>query len=177
MEMKNSKKLMVAFSVFVIASTTSIQGFSQSGIFEEEVVYARDSTETKEDLFVKAHEWFAINFRSANHVIQMADKEAGKIIGKGIVKVPLNNWGLLEFTFIVECRDGRYKYTMRDVNHIYTDTHKTWGGDITVERTPAIPMKMFKSGWDKVREAGSGTINTIIFDFKTHMNESADVDW
>ena len=66
---------------------------------------------------------------------------------------------------------------MRDVNHIYTDTHKTWGGDIMVERTPAIPMKMFKSGWDKVREAGSGTINTIIFDFKTHMNESADVDW
>ena len=175
--MKKSLKLILAIAVISIAHTTTKECFSQSGIFKEEVVRTRDSTDTKDVLFVKAHEWFAVNFRSANHVIQMADKDAGKIIGKGMTDIPLKNWGLLKFTFIVECRDGRYKYTMQDVTHVYTETHNLWGGDITVERSPAIPMKMFKSGWDKVRESGSATINAIIFDFKTHMNKSVEVDW
>ena len=41
------------------------------------------------DLYVRANEWFAKTFNSANAVIQMQDKEAGKIIGKGYVPVQL----------------------------------------------------------------------------------------
>lgn len=38
---------------------------------------------SKDNLYVKAREWFAVTAGSAQAVIQMDDKAAGKIIGKG----------------------------------------------------------------------------------------------
>ena len=38
---------------------------------------------SKNELYVKANEWIAKTFGSAKAVIEMQDKEAGKIIGKG----------------------------------------------------------------------------------------------
>ncbi|RZK33076.1 MAG: DUF4468 domain-containing protein, partial [Hymenobacter sp.] len=37
---------------------------------------------TKEQLYTRAYEWLAKAYRSANDVIQMQDKEAGRLVGK-----------------------------------------------------------------------------------------------
>ena len=44
-----------------------------------------DSTLKKTNLYSNALSFFALEFKSANDVIQMKDQETGKIIGKGII--------------------------------------------------------------------------------------------
>lgn len=70
-------------------------------------------------LFVKANEWVAKTFVSANSVIQMKDKEAGKIIAKGELIV-YEEWGITTFPFYVgftlsiDVKDGRYRTEFSD---------------------------------------------------------------
>src|SRR5258708_31294843 len=52
-----------------------------------------DSSVTKDILYSKAREWFAIAFKSSNVVIQLEDKENGKIIGKAIMDVYYKSMG------------------------------------------------------------------------------------
>lgn len=46
-----------------------------------------DSTVNKSELYSRAREWFAKAFKSSKNVIQMDDKENGKIIGKALMQV------------------------------------------------------------------------------------------
>ncbi len=41
---------------------------------------------SQNQLYIKAYQWMANTFNSAKEVIQMQDKEAGKLIGKGVMK-------------------------------------------------------------------------------------------
>jgi hypothetical protein len=91
------KLLVILFSLF------SIVGFSQNSRTN---VVSVDSTILKETLYSNALSFFAINFKSANNVIQMSDPISGKVIGKGIVD---NR----DVTISIFCKDGRYKY---DIN-------------------------------------------------------------
>jgi hypothetical protein len=99
--------------------TTSINNFpiNEKG----EVVYTEivkiDSTDSKE-LYVKAHEWFANTFNSAQNVVQLDDKDAGTIIGKGVFEFDetvMVVW--VNFTIEIQTKDGKYKYTLS--NFIY----------------------------------------------------------
>lgn len=70
---------------------------------------------TADELYVSARKWFAINFSSANNVLQMDDPVSGKLIGKGnriiehkIGKYPANI--TMHFTLSVDIKDGRYRY-------------------------------------------------------------------
>lgn len=74
---------------------------------------------TKDDLYVRAREWFAKTYNSAQQVIQMDDKAAGKIIGKATARgsyyIMLTAFNYtLNYTMIVSCKDGRYKYEITD---------------------------------------------------------------
>lgn len=60
----------------------------------------------KATLFVTIYDWFASTYNSANEVIQMADKEAGVLIGNGSMKY---RYG----TYITKCNDGYIKYTIK----------------------------------------------------------------
>lgn len=70
---------------------------------------------SKDDLYLRAREWFAKTFKSAQAVLQMDDKQAGKLIGKGASKsyytymlypVEYN----LNYTISITTKDGRYRY-------------------------------------------------------------------
>lgn len=70
---------------------------------------------SKDDLYVRAREWFAKTYKSSQDVIQMDDKSAGKIIGKGssigyynILLTPMEYY--LNYTISVTTKDGRYRY-------------------------------------------------------------------
>ena len=76
---------------------------------------------SKNDLYISAKSFFAEYFKSANDVIQLDDKEAGIIGGKGIFtnEYPIGN--ALIKTFItstyrfylkIQCREGRYRAEM-----------------------------------------------------------------
>lgn len=104
--MKMKKNLLIILLALFTYSTS----FSQN---RTEVVL--DSSFKKENLYSNALSFFAMEFKSANNVIQMKDPETGKVIGKGKA-------GDRNLTITISCKDGKYKYEIeiedlqRDIN-------------------------------------------------------------
>ncbi len=72
-------------------------------------------------IFSTINDWFATTYNSANDVIQMVDKEAGIIIGKGSMKYYYGNNssynGNINYTIKVYVKDNRYKVILTDFKH------------------------------------------------------------
>lgn len=78
---------------------------------------------SKEELYNRALSWFAVAFKSAKDVIQMQDRESGKIIGKGSFLCPLG--ALLpalemKMTVTIMVKEGRYKYVINSFIRYYS---------------------------------------------------------
>ncbi|HEY8688444.1 MAG TPA: DUF4468 domain-containing protein [Chitinophagaceae bacterium] len=87
-----------------------------------------DSNLKKDELYVRARAWFVNEYKSAKDVIQMEDKQAGEIIGKGLISaIYTEGRGLLAIqwkitiwhTVSVFVKDGKYKYEIKDINGSY----------------------------------------------------------
>lgn len=80
----------------------------------------------KDELFVRAKAWFAKTYRSSNNVLQMDDRDAGKLIGHGSdllsYRYALISMGYyLKYIIEVDVKDGKYKYTISDITVPDTD--------------------------------------------------------
>ena len=88
-------------------------------LVEKEVTYTNvvtvDSVKATE-LYIRAKLWLADAYKSSKDVIQVEDKEAGQIVGKGIASV---NWQStfmsisetkVYHTITIQVKDGRYRY-------------------------------------------------------------------
>lgn len=53
-----------------------------------------DSLSTKDELFSLAREWFAKAYNSSTNVLQLEDKENGKIVGKALMQVYYKSMGM-----------------------------------------------------------------------------------
>lgn len=76
------------------------------------------------DLYERSRQWMVRAYVSADDVIQYESKEEGKLMGRGNWKVQysLNN-ERMEHILIIECRDGRVRYTFTDfVRETYDST-------------------------------------------------------
>ncbi|MCA8830802.1 DUF4468 domain-containing protein [Hymenobacter pini] len=77
---------------------------------------------TKDELYTRAYEWMAKNYRSANAVIQMHDKEAGRLVGKGATVMETQRLsGLPSYvrhTLSIYVKDNRYKYVLTDFEYV-----------------------------------------------------------
>ena len=107
------KKLLFLMSTMLVLTLTSFSQTQQINIYpviNGEIIYTSvvnvDSTKSNE-LYVRANEWFVNTFKSAKDVIQLSDKEAGKIIGKGVFSTGLFT---IHFTVEIQTKDGKYKY-------------------------------------------------------------------
>ena len=102
-------RLLLLFSLVFIfcASQTRIQNPEQ---LNYQQVY--EVTLTKDVIYDKALEWMARTYGSSKEVIELQDKELGKIIGKGItqIKYPLATIPC-EYTIIVEAKDNKFRVT------------------------------------------------------------------
>jgi len=78
-----------------------------------------DSTLDKSTLYGNAKLFFANTFKSAQDVIQVDDKENGRIVGKGFSEITLvalyPYQAKMYYTISVSCKDGRYKYEIYDI--------------------------------------------------------------
>jgi len=149
-----------------------------------EVVYL-DSTSNKQDLFLRAKEWFAKTFNSANNVIQMQDKKEGILIGKGSFEVFITSLGMknggnyFNFTLSVYFKDGRYKYEFTDF---------TYSNNYVFKNTPAEDvMNADKKDWHLTKKANFEVFSQletnmylIISDLKDSMKKpisNQEIDW
>jgi len=76
---------------------------------------------SKDQLYDRALEWMAKTYQSANDVVQIKDKEQGKLLAKGGIllfndKVPA---GYVVHTQTIYVKDGRYKYLLTGFKHQY----------------------------------------------------------
>ena len=78
----------------------------------------------KETAFMKASEWIASKYNSANDVVQLSDKESGIIICKGMFPHEYgksmtygNLWGNIYYTLITKFKDGKIRITLKDFVH------------------------------------------------------------
>ena len=99
---------------------------------------------TAEQLYVKAREWFAESFISADNALLMDDRISGRIIAKGSIPV-LNQKGKLgwyaNFTIKVSFKDGKYK---NEVSNISVLTVATDGGsDVTTPFSAFLDKKEY----------------------------------
>jgi hypothetical protein len=129
--MKEIKRLFIisALTVFSILTAYSqketpnlpIDSLTNKITYTE--VVSVDSSAKKQELFSRAREWFAKAYKSSTNVIQMEDKESGKIIGKALMQVYHKAMGreypsgYINYTISIYLKDGRYKYEITDFYH------------------------------------------------------------
>jgi hypothetical protein len=71
-------------------------------------------------LYLNSKQFFVDAFKSAKDVIQLDDKEAGIVIGKGFSDIYIKSLGLnvktqMWYTIKIQSKDGRYKYDIYDI--------------------------------------------------------------
>jgi hypothetical protein len=118
------KPLLISFIFVTILSLRSYSQDSLSSPLEYSKVVNVDTTLSSKELYNRARAWFAETYRSAQDVIQMDDKEIGKIIGKGNMKYVSSVFvgsngtkGWIRYTISIQVKDGRYKYDISNFLH------------------------------------------------------------
>jgi len=158
------------------------------GIYTE-IVTLTDSIDHK-ILYSAAREWVAKTFVSANDVVQLADADASKIIVKGCTE-ELNKVGLhilypgrIHFTLTIQCKNGRYKYTVDNI--IHKAVHPKTGDNMDYGPVSAAEPyggfgpsgRITRKGWDSVKEQADKLIESIIFSLKKAMKKATQKeDW
>ncbi len=145
------------------------------------IVEVPDATE--DQLFFKANEWFAIFFKSSKDVIQLSEKESGKIIGKGLTSVYFKTFGMtkdmgyVSFTIDIDIKEGKYRYTIRDFWHdAGSSSNVISPGDLRVEKSG---FQLAKKAWIQIKEQTDSFVKQMINDLDSSMksqNASGD-DW
>lgn len=90
-----------------------------------------DSTRKKDELYSTTLEWFAKTYNSGKDVIQLQDKDNGKIIGNGAITVHTTqryklsfeeqetkvktDVGYVKYSISIYLKDGKYKYLITDL--------------------------------------------------------------
>lgn len=110
------KTLYTLFFIFILTPS-----FSQKvEIIKNEIPHYQGvvhvESYTSDDLYNALRAWVALSYNSAQHVIQMDDKAAGKIVVKGIETynfklMSANVPNQFDYTLLFELRDGRFRYT------------------------------------------------------------------
>jgi len=137
--------------LFLLFITATEKSFSQEIKFPTdsltgkikftEVIYVDSAT--RSTLYTKAREWFVKSFQSSKSVLELEDKEAGKLIGKGNISViteesvneneyvkmkglipkklrdqkTKGEAGTVSFTIAIYIKEGRFKYEVTGLYH------------------------------------------------------------
>jgi len=96
---------------------SATQKFTYSGVVEVDG--------DKNELYMRARAWFVSMYKDADQVIQLEDKESGKIIGKGRFDVV---WQMgvarkIKHTVEMDFKDGKYRYKITNFMVYFSDVY------------------------------------------------------
>jgi hypothetical protein len=140
---------------------------------------------TQNELFVKANEWFAKTYNDSKEVIQLRDKESGKIVGKGAFRVyahlmGIHDYGLVRYTIKLMIKEGRYKYEICDLYHEFANSGVGSGGDMMNEKAACGTMSIPNKQWNEIKTSAFNQTNQLIESlnsFMTSKNISKKDNW
>ncbi len=136
--------------------------YEYSGAFE---VYGASAGE----LYSRAKAWVANNYRSAQDVVQLDDKDAHRLIVKGLTTTSwLLEIGYVRHTLTIETKDGKYRYSL---GGFVLSTDGGIGRDIS----PATKPKLI--GKRGVIRRTHAEIAALITSLQIAMEVEADDDW
>lgn len=128
--MKHAYLLILFAVLYSCAPTKPVAKMNYPKPFEFELI---DTVhDVKNDIYVRAHQWISKSYGSAKVVIDMQDKEAGKLIGKANMPVKMyigTMYGKFDYTAYVsyiisiDVKDGKYRCVVSDFNHSSTTVH------------------------------------------------------
>ncbi|WP_184548244.1 DUF4468 domain-containing protein [Mucilaginibacter sp. FT3.2] len=120
----------------------------------------------KSYLYDKALNWMASSFNSSNDVIQIKDKDAGKIVGKYHIKPYDDKFGYVSATITLLFKDGKYKYIITDIFYDGSVVFSSW----PLEDDPKPgKVSMTKWGQKTVKNNTYAQIQSLIGRLKTYM--------
>ncbi len=132
-----------------------------------------DTSIKKDELFNRTKAWFVDNYKSANDVIQMQDKDAGIIMGKGIFTYGYNPVSLsdrvtvnISHTVKIYVKDGKYKYEITDLSGRY---YSTGGYSNLVIKNDGIGYN--KRNYEKLCESINASVLQTIASLKKAMQK------
>ncbi len=173
-------KLYIYFLLMIL----SFSAIGQNGKYDILEVVEVDNT-SKEELYNRAIQWFSTAYKSANDVIQLADKEQGVIIGKGAVVTYIkvlgsqHDAGLVYYTITISAKDNKYKY---EINSVYHDKEYSElagsGGSLNNEIPSCGNFKISKKYWESIKSYADSGLNYLVKSLKTSMAlPSKTTDW
>jgi len=94
-------------------------------IEERQVQTVHEVNMSKDKIFDKILEWMAVTFTDSKAVIEIKDKENGKIVGKGVGDYidPNVPWSPRKFgyTIIIDIKDKKYRATYNNFFDVISD--------------------------------------------------------
>lgn len=163
------KKIILLFVFALVSIITYSQELPVDSItkkFTYEGVVAAEGL-SKSDLYSRALEWFALEYKSSNDVIQLKDEATGKIIGKGFftVKYYFRDPSIYH-TIQISVKDNKFKYVITDL--FYKDSQKD-----------TFPLEQFPSTWmgkKKLYTTVDTEVKKVIEDLKISLTKPKKVD-
>jgi hypothetical protein len=112
-------------SVIALASCASVP---VAPVEDRSMQYVHDIDLTKNEIYDISLEWMARTFFDTREVIELKDKENGKIIGKGITffrgKIGWFSADIpCRFTMIIEAKDNKYRATYNNFVGLYGENY------------------------------------------------------
>jgi len=74
-----------------------------------------ESQNSKDNLFKNAKTWIAKSFGEYNKVLQFEDREAGKIVIKGITEMPVGLVSHIKYILTIDVKENKYRFAMTDI--------------------------------------------------------------
>ena len=171
-KIKTIKFITIAISLFILSCATTVpKGYpfnEISGIFTYEDVVTIDG-KNSDELYVAIKKWIALNYNSANNVIQLDDKENHTLIVKGNFQTSLfGKKGWYSHTINIVTRDNRFKYIIT-VSSYYS----VGSGDMNFNsKAMGFKNTIFKDVDNNVK-----TTITRLTQFVSKQNSSTDEEW
>lgn len=182
--------IVMVMSAMPLASAQEQENIKPKPLSYSEVVQVEGLS--AEEIYAKARSWVATTFNSANDVTQLA--ENNKIVLKAVEEYDFKLNGMtgshnrVNYTFTVECRDGRYKMSV--TNMILTSRITTIQynpkiepmdfGILTDAPTNDAPAGMgaaaTKKQCEKIWTAAKVRMETVILGMAASLSESMAVD-
>jgi hypothetical protein len=175
------KKLLFYLPVFIIFTTASAQEpLSFSKVIET-------PNKSKTELFIEVSDWFAVNYNSAQDVIQMSDKDAGIIIGKGAESYTFGKTmylcydGFINYTVKVQLKEGRYKIEINNFAHSVLPKNSAgcnMGLLTTAQeyKTEGMGKNGINKVWCDLKEKAEAISNHIFIEIEGKTNKSKPED-
>lgn len=163
---------------------TSIIGFAQESYDFEKIIESKG--ENKSEIFIKMNEWVASTYNSANDVIQMSDKDAGKLIIKGLKKYRSTKFGygcyegLIKYTMKIDVKDEKVRVILTDFIHESINNPACGMGLITTKELhteKGIRKKYNNFIWDDIKAELNDEFKILTISILEKLKNSQDEEW